>query len=163
VDFIVQENAHNTFDDKIKSLPYIFHDTVKIERKIDPKKMQFGSKIDNNSVEREEYFTVKEIISPELLKLSNDITIRLIGVKEDKELNGKAVDYLTRKIKGNKIFIKYDRDKYDENNNMMAYVYLKNKTFINAHLLKKGLVRVDTSREYKYINKFRLIENEKRD
>lgn len=163
VDFVEQVETNENFEDKIKELPYIFRDTVKIERKIDPKKIQFGSKIDNNSGEREEYFTVKEIISPELLKLSNDITIRLIGVKEDKEQNGKAVDYLTKKTKGNKIYIKYDRNKYDENNNLMAYVYLKNKTFINAHLLKKGLARVDTSREYKYINKFRLLENEKRD
>lgn len=163
VEFIMQENENCNFDEKIKSLPYIFLDPVKIERKVDPKKMRFGSKIDDKSVEREEYFTVKEVISPELLKLSNDITIRLIGVKEKKELNGKAVDYLIRKIKGNKIFIKFDRDKYDENNNLMAYVFLKNNTFINAHLLKRGLATVDTSREYKYINKFRRLDNEKRD
>lgn len=36
-----------------KMLPYIFKDTVKMDRKIDPKKLQFGSKIDNDSRGRE--------------------------------------------------------------------------------------------------------------
>ncbi len=36
----------------------------------------------------------------------------------------------------------------------MAYIYLKNKTFINAHLVKNNLVDVDTKMEYKYKNKF---------
>jgi site-specific DNA-methyltransferase (adenine-specific) len=37
----------------------------------------------------------------------------------------------------------------------MAYVYLKNKTFLNAHLLKKGLAEVDLT--YNYKNKERFI------
>jgi site-specific DNA-methyltransferase (adenine-specific) len=35
-----------------------------------------------------------------------------------------------------------------------VYLYLKNKTFINAHLVKNGLVEVDTEKEYLYKNKF---------
>ena len=33
-------------------LPYIFRDPVQMERKVDPKKMQFGSKLDANSPRR---------------------------------------------------------------------------------------------------------------
>lgn len=36
----------------------------------------------------------------------------------------------------------------------MAYLYLENKTFINAHLLKEGLVLVDNSVDFKYKQKF---------
>jgi modification methylase len=36
----------------------------------------------------------------------------------------------------------------------MAYIYLKNKTFINAHLVKNNLVDVDTKMDYKYKNIF---------
>jgi site-specific DNA-methyltransferase (adenine-specific) len=36
----------------------------------------------------------------------------------------------------------------------MAYLYLENKTFINAHLLKAGLVEVDEGMEFRYKNKF---------
>ncbi|MBU4445532.1 hypothetical protein KJ656_10690 [bacterium] len=42
----------------------------------------------------------------------------------------------------------------------MAYVYLKNKTFINAHLLKKGLADVDTEFPFKYHFKFERIAQE---
>lgn len=69
---------------EIESLPYVFKDPHKLDKKIDPKKLQFGSKIDKNSGDREIYYFVKEIISPELVKLSNDLVVRLIGVKEKK-------------------------------------------------------------------------------
>jgi site-specific DNA-methyltransferase (adenine-specific) len=40
----------------------------------------------------------------------------------------------------------------------MAYLYLENKTFINAHLLKAKMAFVDSSLEYRYKNKFIQIE-----
>ena len=36
----------------------------------------------------------------------------------------------------------------------MVYMYLENKTFINAHLLKNRLALVDESIDYKYKTKF---------
>jgi site-specific DNA-methyltransferase (adenine-specific) len=36
----------------------------------------------------------------------------------------------------------------------MAYLYLENKTFINAHLLKAGLAEVDEGVEFRYKEKF---------
>ncbi|HOQ11872.1 MAG TPA: thermonuclease family protein, partial [Spirochaetota bacterium] len=44
--------------------------------------------------------------------------------------------------------------KYDNENNVLCYMYLENKTFINAHLIKNGLVKVDTALDYKYKQKF---------
>ena len=126
----------------------------KFDKKIDPKKLQFGSKIDKNGGTREEYFSVKEIISPELIKLNNDLVVRLIGIKEKKEVNGKAIEFLQLKMKGQKIFLKYDEIKHDKNNNLMVYLYLKNKTFLNAHLIKNGVVDVDLSFNYKNKNRF---------
>jgi site-specific DNA-methyltransferase (adenine-specific) len=40
----------------------------------------------------------------------------------------------------------------------MAYLYLENKTFVNAHLLKAGLVGIDDKLEFKHKNKFENIE-----
>src|SRR3990172_4428138 len=72
------------FEIEIQKLPYIFKDPHALDKKVDPKKLQFGSKIDKNgSTKRKELFTVKEIISPEKIRLNNDLTIRLIGIKED--------------------------------------------------------------------------------
>ena len=153
--FIKQENINTDFKGEIAKLPYIFKDFHKFDKKTDPKKLQFGSKIDQNgSAQREEYFSVKEIISPELIKLNNDLLIRLIGVKEKKEANGNAIKFLQLKTKGQKVFLKYDETKHDENNHLMVYLYLKNKTFLNAHLIKNGLADVDVSFNYKNKNRF---------
>lgn len=94
------------------------------------------------------------MISSEIVKLTNDLTIRLIGVKEKKDFNGKAKDYLISKTKGQKVFLKYDEQKYDEQNRLLCYLYLQNKTFVNAHLIKEKLANVDTSINFKYKDKF---------
>jgi len=142
---------------EIAKLPYIFRDPHKLDKKIDPKKLQFGSRIDQNSAERQEYYTVKEVLSPVLFKLNNDLVIRLLGVKEKKIVNGEAMEFLREKIKGQKVFLKFDNNKHDEQNTLLCYLYLKNKTFINAHLIKEGLAEVDTTIDFKYKNKFLSI------
>lgn len=139
---------------EIENLPYIFKDPHKLDKKIDPRKLQFGSVIDKNSGEREIYYSVKEVISPELIKLNNDLIIRLLGVKENISVNGQAIKFLIEKTKGQKVFMKFDNQKYDESNNLLCYLYLINKTFINAHLIKEGLADVDCLTNFKYKDKF---------
>jgi DNA modification methylase/endonuclease YncB( thermonuclease family) len=141
-----------------KKLPYLFSDPHKIDKQIDVKRRQFGSKIDQSSREREEYYTVKRIIKPDLVELSNNLVVRLIGIKEKPSVNGAATSYLTKKILGQKVFLKYDDEKYDKDNNMQCYLFLKNKTFINAHLLKEGLVTVDDRAIFRHKNKFVQLE-----
>ncbi|MCL2041988.1 MAG: thermonuclease family protein [Bacteroidales bacterium] len=141
--------------ERINNLPYQFVDTHKLDKKIDVKKLQYGSKIDTESnTQREEYFTVKEIISPELVRLNNDLIIRLIGIKQNPETNGDATKFLSDKVKGKRVFLRHDEIKYDHDNRLMAYLYLENKTFVNAHLLKAGFAEVDTSAEFRYKEKF---------
>ncbi|MCM8812491.1 MAG: thermonuclease family protein [Candidatus Omnitrophica bacterium] len=149
-----QEKITGNFKEEIQKLPYIFKDPIKFDKKIDPKKLQFGSKIDQNGGQREEYFTVREVVSPEIVKLSNGLTVRLLGVKQDILKNGKATEYLAKKAQGQKVFLKYDQKKYDSDNRLCCYLYLQNKTFVNAHLIKSGLVDVDNESEYKYKSKF---------
>jgi len=159
--FIEQSKVQKDFHEEIGKQSYIFKDPHKLDKKIDIKKLQFGSKLDNNGSGRDEYYSVQEVVSSEVIKLNNDLTVRLIGVKEKSELNGKAKDYLISKTKGQKVFLKYDEQKYDDQNRLMCYMYLQNKTFINAHLIKEKLVSVDTSIAFKYKNKFlNLVGNQ---
>lgn len=155
--FVSQVKQNLNFEKEIENLPYKFKDPHNFDKKIDPKKLQFGSKLDNNGSKREDYFSVKEVISPELIMLNNDLIVRLIGVKENVEINGQAKEYLISKTKGQKIFLKYDEQKYDEKDRLLCYLFLKNKTFINAHLIKEKLALVDTSINFKYKNKFLQI------
>lgn len=159
--FTEQMDSRIDFKEKINKLPYIFKDFHGFDKKTDPKKLQFGSKIDHNgTAQRENYFSVKEIISPELIKLNNDLVVRLIGIKEKKEANGSALKFLNVKTKNQKVFLRYDEKKHDSENHLMVYMYLKNRTFLNAHLIKKGLANVDISYEYKNKGKFLTYFNE---
>lgn len=144
------------YNNAIASLPYIFHDPVSINKKVDPKTMKFGSKIEiSDNSAKEESFLVKEVISPELLTLNDGRKIRLIGIKEDKAKRDKAVEFLESKVKGKRVRLKYDDSlKCDDDNNVCAYVYLTNKTFINAHLLKYGLAEADYAAEYREKDRF---------
>jgi len=158
-EFITQKASETDYENQISNLPYIFVDTHKLDKKIDVKKLQFGSKIDKESGEREDFYTVKQIISPELVELSTGLKIRLIGIKQDLSQNGKATEFLLNKTKGQKVFLKFDNIKHDEQNNLFAYLYLQNKTFINAHLIKNGFALVDNGYDYKYKNKFNELIN----
>lgn len=153
-EFLSQDTAID-FDEAIRNQPYIFKDPHKFDKKVDPKKLQYGSKIDkDSSSKREAYYTVKEVISPELLKLNNDLIVRLIGIKQKNESKVEAIQFLYAKTKGKKVFMKYDAQKYDDENNLLCYLYLENKTFVNAHLIKSGLVKVNEVLEYKNRLKF---------
>lgn len=151
----LRQDAPPDFDKKLQQLPYLFKDPHSLDKKNDPKKLRFGSKI---STLREtipvKFFTVKQVISPECVVLGNNLVVRLIGIKEDPAINGKAKEFLQTKTKGRKVFLKYDQQIHDQDNNLMAYLYLQNKTFLNAHLVKLGLVQVDMDREFKYREKF---------
>ena len=153
--FLETEKIDIDFTNDINNLPYVFKDPHSFDKKIDVKKKQFGSKLDNKQHQKQELlFSVKEVISPEKIRLNNDAVVRLIGIKESKSANGKATDFLITKTKGKKVFLKHDEKMYDAENNLLCYLYLANKTFINAHLIKSGLVKVDTGVDFKYKKKF---------
>ncbi len=149
-----QKNKSADFKDKISKLPYIFKDSIKFSRKIDPKKLKFGSKIDSTNSERVDLYSVKQVVSPEKILLSNNLMIKLIGIRTKKEIFDKAMKFLQSKLKNQRVFIKFDKSKYDSEDNLLCYLYLQNKTFINAHLIKAGLVDVDDRFDYKYKLKF---------
>ncbi len=149
---IEEDNDSNaySFDD----LPYIFEDPHKMDKKVDIKKHSFGSKIDRNTKKKEELFTVKEVLSPEELILSNNKKVKLIGIKTKKETESEAIEFLKEKFNKRKVFMKFDTVKFDKNNNILCYLYLDNRTFINNHLVRTGYVDVDTSYEYSNKEKF---------
>jgi site-specific DNA-methyltransferase (adenine-specific) len=156
--FELAQNREDDIDwkEKIKKLPYIFKDPVKFDKKVDPRKLQFGSKINGDSQKRQDYHCVKKVISPTELELDDGLKIRLLGIKEKTEKKTQAIEFLQSRTKGQKVFMKFGQVKHDSKNNLLCYLYLQNKTFINAHLIKQGLADVDTSLSYKYKQMFLL-------
>jgi len=152
---IIKENKPSiNYKEVVEQLPYIFKDPIKFNKKIDPRKLQFGSKINNHNSKREKYYSVKKIISPEQLVVGDGLRVRLLGVRKKSETSNQAIQFLREKTNGQKVFMKFDAVKHDKDNNLLCYLYLQNKTLLNAHLIKRGLVDVDTSLDYKFKKKF---------
>ena len=145
VEIVENRKEEIDWEKKINKLPYVFKDPVKFDKKIDPRKLQFGSKINSDSKERQDYHSVKKVISPTELELEDGLNIRLIGITEKAETKAQAMEFLKTKTKGQKVFMKFGHKKHDNENNLLCYLYLQNKTFINRHLLKEGLVEADNS------------------
>jgi site-specific DNA-methyltransferase (adenine-specific) len=147
-EIIKQEKLHIDFKQKIGGLPYIFKDPVKFDKKIDPRKLQFGSKINGDSQKRQDYHCVKRVISPTELELDDGLKIRLIGIKEKTGKKQQAIEFLRSKTTGQRVFMKFGQVKHDSQNNLLCYLYLQNKTFLNAHLIKTGLVSVEEKTDF---------------
>ncbi len=145
-----KEKHRFSFDD----LPYYFHDPHKMDKKVDVKKLNFGSKIDGKDNNREIFFSVKRVISPTSIELSSGLIVNLLGIKSIPEHEEEAVQFLQAKFKKRKVFLKYDSVKYDKDNNLLCYVYLDNKTFVNNHLIRTGFVAIDTTINYSCKKKF---------
>jgi DNA modification methylase len=152
---VIEQQLDNTdFGQNIQNLPYTFRDPIRFERKIDPKLLKFGSRINGKETSKERYYTLKEIISPSELILDTGAKIHLIGVKSNGKTNAEAIQFLENLLKGQKLFLRFDEAQHEKDNNLLCYLYLKNKTFVNAHLMKTDLFDIDTTYNYKYKSKF---------
>ncbi len=150
VTFIEDKSSDFSFDE----LPYMFHDPHRIDKKVDIKKQQFGSKIDSSESKKKDLFGVKRVISPEKIELSNGLIVRLLGVTAKPGLEDQAIKFLQQKFQKRKVYLKYDAVKYDKQDTLLCYVYLDNKTFVNNHLIRTGFVDVDQSLDYSCKLKF---------
>jgi site-specific DNA-methyltransferase (adenine-specific) len=150
---IERDREQVLLEEKLAELPYVFRDPVRIMKQIDPRKKDFGSKIGTGRPSRQEFHTVREIRSPEEVTLSNGWVVRLLGVRQNGLTDREAVAFLERMTKNKRVFLKFDPVRGDAPPRF-CYLYLKNKTFVNAHLIRTGLVDVDMSVEYRKRTKF---------
>lgn len=107
---------------------------------------------------KDQYFKVAEIISADTVKLNSGLEVKLLGIKIKKEKEKEAVEYLKNYVLNKEVFLRYDSTSTIKNNNVNAYLYLKNKIFINAYLIKSGLALADKESFYSYKNKFEKLE-----
>lgn len=145
------------YGQRINQLPYIFCDKIKFEKKSDPRKNTYGSKIEAKKKEKIKYLRLRRVIAPDRIELNNDQTVKLIGIAAKAGMETDAMKWLEDKLKGQSFYLKSDKTEYDENNNLLSYLYLKNKTFVNLHLLRTNLVEIDETFDFKYHKKFKAI------
>ena len=111
------------------------------EPKISPEKLRFG---------KNAFYRVRDVLRDGLL-VDTGLQVGYLGIEV---VDAEAYQrYARRYLLGKQIFLKFDQPKNAGGNAIKAYVYLKNKIFINAHLLKSGIAR-PTSEEHRLRQKF---------
>ncbi len=103
------------------------------------------------------HYKVIEIISPDTIKLHTGLTVQFLGVKITDE--GAVLQYLEQHVLKKEIVLKFDKNSYCSMEPIRAYVYLKNKIFINAYLIKSGMAIADRDIEFQYKEKFINFES----
>ena len=115
--------------------------------------------LEPGELKKETLFKVVQIVSEDKIRLETGQIVKFLGVKIEKEKE--TIEYLTDKILGKQIIIKNNTEHiYD--NNISAYIYLKNKIFVNGYLIKSGLGIPDLTIRHKFKEKFITIWKERR-
>ena len=97
-------------------------------------------------------YTVVEIIDESTIKLDTGLIVRFIGVKVNKK--EEAIKYLMDYVLGREVFLRFENNACSENNVIEAYVYLKNRIFVNAYMIKSEIASPDLSKNYRLKDKF---------
>jgi site-specific DNA-methyltransferase (adenine-specific) len=147
------------FNSRIKGLPYIFKDPHQLEKKINPKQKSFGSRIKSGDKKHNTYYTIKKILGPEKVLLNDNLKVKLIGVQIKAGKKKEAIEFLTEKTRSQKLIVKFDDNLAKDIRSSFAYLFLKNKTFLNAQLIKTGLATAVTKNDYKYQKMFKKYED----
>ena len=125
-----------------RSLPYLFEDPVAIDKRPGPDERRFGSRIGlGDQPDTPGTVKVTEILSPISVRLDDDRIVTLRGIKALDSKSGAAIDYLNQTVRGRQVVIKRD----EKAPTVSVYLYLKNRTFVNARLVREGLVQLDGS------------------
>lgn len=144
---ITIQHDHTRFQpDLLDRLPYRFTDPVALDKNTDPRIRSFGSRIDSNRTSpAETYFVVRDILSPIELELSDSRVVTLHGLMINETRRKDAIAFLNDTVRGKQVYLKTEASAPVESNYASAYVYLRNRTFVNAQMLKRGLAIFDRS------------------
>ncbi|MBL7471362.1 thermonuclease family protein [Robertkochia sp. 1368] len=105
-----------------------------------------------------QYYPIKKFVDGDTFWIDNGTEkgekIRLIGIDAPesrnmfnikKEAFGKeSSDYVKQLLQGKKVRLEYDVDRTDRYGRTLAYVYLEDGTFLNAHMVQQGYAMVYT-------------------
>jgi len=110
--------------------------------------------------------SVKRAVDGDTLQLESGERVRLIGIDtpemhdssklnrdsrnsgEDistiKKLGRQSYEFTKKLVEGKRVSLEFDVEKYDKYNRLLAYVYLKDGTFVNAEIVKQGYASLMT-------------------
>ncbi len=119
-------------------------------------------------VETPQYFRVGKVIDGDILTLDDGTEVNLIGVSCPKlddpdplqvALAREAVAFTTGAVTGKQVRLEYETaHSLDGHGRTLAFVYLQDRTLLNAELIKHGYGTAFTRYNYRFIDDFRKYE-----
>jgi micrococcal nuclease len=129
---------------------------------------------------------VTRVIDGDTLKLENGERVRLIGIDTPelhesdklyrdsqrthqdiqtiKALGKRAYDFTRSLVEGKSVTLEFDLERSDKYGRLLAYVYLKDGTFVNAEIVKQGYASLMTyPPNVKYADLFLKLYREARE
>lgn len=140
----------------------------------------FGASNDYNDI------LVTRAVDGDTLKLENGERVRLIGIDTPemheseklyrdsqrsgqdiptiKELGRRAYEFTRNLVEGKRVRLEFDVEKHDKYGRLLAYVYLKDGTFVNAEIVKEGYASLMTyPPNVRYVDLFQRLYREARE
>jgi len=129
---------------------------------------------------------VKRVVDGDTLELESGERVRLIGIdtpeihesaklhkdsqrtQQDittiQKLGRRAYEFTKKLVEGKRVSLEFDTERYDRYKRLLAYVYLKDGTFVNAEIVKQGYASLMTfPPNIKYADLFLKLYQEARE
>jgi micrococcal nuclease len=75
----------------------------------------------------------------------------------------KASVFMKWMVEGQEVRLEYDQPRQDTYGRILAYVYLADRTFLNAEIIRQGDGFAYTRFPFRYLEEFRQLEREARE
>ncbi|MDI9611170.1 MAG: DNA methyltransferase [Archaeoglobales archaeon] len=118
---------------------------------IEPKRLKF---------KEQKLFRVKRVLSENSVELDNGLVVKLLGIRVLPDKTSEAKRYLENFVKGKEVFIRLDPCYEAKNDELQAYLFLKNKIFVNKEMIKQGFA-VTQEDDFMYKSRFLKIQEGK--
>ncbi|MBM3336007.1 thermonuclease family protein, partial [Candidatus Sumerlaeota bacterium] len=178
VEFLVRSEGPQDFSERmarwIEQGPRWASD--QITRRVGSQEKHFGTRTTVEKKAGKRTLRLAEVLSPNQVKLTDGRTITLLGVepwpsgKGGEDATERACEHLDQIARGNALVLSDDGGPLENGATARlsspksgpAYVYLANKKFVNARMIRDGYARADRSRNYRHRTRFEQYETEAR-
>ena len=115
---------------------------------------------------------VERVVDGDTIVVRGVGRVRLIGVdtpetvdpRRPVEFFGREASAFTKRLlEGRRVRLEYDRERNDRFGRTLAYVYLRDGTFANAEIVRRGYGHAYTRFPFRHLERFRRLEREARE
>ena len=115
---------------------------------------------------------VERVIDGDTIVVRGVGRVRLIGVDTPETVDPRrAVEFFGREasaftkrlLEGQQVRLEYDRERTDRYGRTLGYVYMRDGTFANAEIVRRGYGHAYTRFPFRHLDRFRRLEREARE